>query len=143
MFHGFWFWCFWVWVLASRLLGLGLPGLGFAGLGLRPGFLGFGVAAFEVSGWVSGFGRCLTCQLLITDLGSGLACRTRPQSPPPHTRPRQTHSLPLSGSVLFRLHVLYANLLYFRGGLDRASEGSGLLQAAPQTLSQNVRSDGV
>ena len=86
MFHGFWFWCFWVWVLASRLLGLGLPGLGFAGLGLRPGFLGFGVAAFEVSGWVSGFGRCLTCQLLITDLGSGLACRTRPQSPPPpHT----------------------------------------------------------
>ena len=142
MFHGFWFWCFWVWVLASRLLGLGLPGLGFAGLGLRPGFLGFGVAAFEVSGWVSGFGRCLTCQLLITDLGSGLACRTRPQSPP-HTRPRQTHSLRLSGSVLFRLHVLYANLLYFRGGLDRASEGSGLLQAAPQTLSQNVRSDGV
>ena len=121
---------------------MGLPGLGFAGLGLRPGFLGFGVAAFEVSGWVSGFGRCLTCQLLITDLGSGLACQTRPQSPPP-TRPRQTHSLPVSGSALFRLHVLYANLLYFRGGLDRASEGSGLLQAAPQTLSQNVRSDGV
>ena len=99
---------------------------------MGPGFLGFGVAAFE-GFWIWAL-PCLS-------VAHNKPCRTRPQSvlqppapPPPPTRPRQTHSLPVSGSALFRLHVLYANLLDFRGGLDRPSEGSGLLLKSPPPL---------
>ena len=125
-------------VAGFRIQGFTVSGFGVSGFGfwLRgfwvwgQGFLGLGSLRLKVSG----FGRCLACQLLITNLAGPVHNLFCNPPPPPPTRPRQTHSLPVSGSALFRLHVLYANLLDFRGGLDRPSEGSGLLLKSPPPL---------